>query len=97
MLKEMEARTHDEQEALRQYEEMSRFRGVNESDSVKQFDPIRFMAKIPALTIVYMSASTSRVLYNALCFKLLNRSPTVCHPRLVDAGSELGEYTEFVC
>ena len=55
------------------------------------------MAKIPALIIVHMSASTSRMLCNALCFKLANRSPTVRHLRVVDAGSGLGEYTKFAC
>ena len=56
------------------------------------------MTKIPELSIVHMSASASIImLYNALCFKLANCSPTACHLRVVDAGSGLGEYTKFAC
>lgn len=55
------------------------------------------MAKIPALTVIYMSAGTSRLLGNVLRFKLANRSPTVRYIRVVDAGSGLGKYTKFPC
>ena len=85
MPNEMGALTLDEQEMLWQYEEVSRLRGVNESERMKQFDPIRLTEKVPASTIVCMSASTSGMLYNALCFKLGNRSPTVCHIHVVYA------------
>lgn len=76
---------------------MFRFRGVHESNSVKEFDPIRLMAKVPALTIIYMCVGTSRMLCNVLRFKLANRSPTVRYIRVVDAGSGLGKYTKFPC
>jgi hypothetical protein len=55
------------------------------------------MAKIPALSIIHMSANTPRVLCNALRFKLANRSPTVRYVPVVDAGGGLRKYTKFAC
>jgi len=78
-------------------EKVSRFRGIHESDCVKEFDPIGLMAKIPASTIIHVSASTFRMLCNALRFKLANRSPTVRYLRVVDASGRLGKYTKLSC